>query len=155
YAHTLAPADGAGAAERQNITTFARWASDPAVAARRPLIVLIAPSAQEVSEEGYAGAAGAAAVAVPRPDPGARADLARDLHGRIPEVKWELAPEELAAQTGGLSLVQIEDIVQRARGGAAALSRDAIVGRKIDLLREEYGDVLEILTPRHGLEAVG
>ena len=33
YAHTLAPADGAGATERQNVTTLARWASDPAVAA--------------------------------------------------------------------------------------------------------------------------
>ncbi len=155
YAHTLAPADGAGAAERQNITTFARWASDPAVAARRPLIVLVAPSAAEVSPEVYAGAAGAEVVAAPRPDLEARADFARDLQRRIPEVTWGLGPDELAAQTGGLSLVQIEDIVQRARGGGATLAREAIVERKIDLLREEYGDVLEILSPRHGLEAVG
>ncbi len=155
YAHTLAPADGAGAAERQNVTTLARWASDPAVAARRPLIVLIAPSAQEVSAEVYAGAAGAEVVAVPRPDLEARADFARDLQRRIPEVTWALTPDELAAQTGGLSLVQIEDIVQRARGGGAALSREAIVERKIDLLCQEYGDVLEILSPRHGLDAVG
>jgi len=155
YAHTLAPADGAGAAERQNITTFARWASDPAVAARRPLIVLVAPSAQEVSPEVYAGAAGAEVVAVPRPDVEARADFARDLQRRIPEVKWDLSPDDLAARTGGLSLVQIEDVIQRARGGATALSAEAIVSRKIDLLREEYGDVLEILSPRHGLEGVG
>jgi len=155
YAHTLAPADGAGAAERQNITTLARWASDPAVAARRPLIVLIAPTAQEVSSEVYAGAAGAEVVAVPRPDVDARAEFARDLQRRIPEVTWGLSAEELAAQTGGLSLVQIEDIVQRARGGGSALTREAIVERKIDLLRQEYGDVLEILSPRHGLDAVG
>ena len=155
YAHTLAPADGAGAAERQNITTLARWASDPAVAARRPLIVLIAPTAQEVSSEVYAGAAGAEVVAVPRPDVEARAEFARDLQRRIPEVTWGLTAEELAAQTGGLSLVQIEDIVQRARGGGSALTREAIVERKIDLLRQEYGDVLEILSPRHGLDAVG
>ncbi len=155
YAHTLAPADGAGAAERQNITTLARWASDPAVAARRPLIVLIAPTAQEVSSEVYAGAAGAEVVAVPRPHVDARAEFARDLQRRIPEVTWGLSAEELAAQTGGLSLVQIEDIVQRARGGGSALTREAIVERKIDLLRQEYGDVLEILSPRHGLDAVG
>jgi ATPase family protein associated with various cellular activities (AAA)/AAA+ lid domain-containing protein len=155
YAHTLAPADGAGAAERLSITTLARWASDPAVAARRPLIVLIAPTAQEVSSEVYAGAAGAEVVAVPRPDLEARADFARDLQRLLPDVAWGLTPEELAAQTGGLSLVQIEDIVQRARGAGAALGREAIVERKIDLLRQEYGDVLEILTPRHGLAAVG
>jgi AAA+ superfamily predicted ATPase len=155
YAHTLAPADGAGAAERQNITTLARWASDPAVAARRPLIVLIAPSAQEVSSEVYAGAAGAEVVSVPRPDLEARADFARDLQRRLTDVAWGLEPEDLAAQTGGLSLVQIEDVVQRARGTGATLGREAIVERKIDLLRQEYGDVLEILSPRHGLAAVG
>ena len=155
YAHTLAPADGAGAAERQNVTTLARWASDPAVAARRPLIMLIAPTAQEVSSEVYAGASGAEVVSVPRPDVEARADFARDLQRRIPEVTWGLTAEELAAQTGGLALVQIEDIVQRARGGGSALTRESIVERKIDLLRQEYGDVLEILSPRHGLDAVG
>jgi ATP-dependent 26S proteasome regulatory subunit len=155
YAHTLAPADGAGAAERQNITTLARWASDPAVAARRPLIVLIAPSAQEVSAEVHAGAAGAEVVAVPRPDLDARAEFARDLQRRLPEVTWAVTPDELAAQTGGLSLVQVEDLAQRARGAGSALSRETIVARKIDLLRQEYGDVLEILTPRHGLDAVG
>src|SRR5262249_6449890 len=136
-------------------TTLARWASGPAVAARRPLIVLIAPSAQEVSSEVYAGAAGAEVVAVPRPDLEARSDFARELQRRLPDLSWGLTPEELAAQTGGLSLVQIEDVVQRARGTGAALGRDAIVDRKIDLLRQEYGDVLEILTPRHGLDAVG
>jgi len=155
YAHTLAPADGAGAAERQNITTLARWASDPAVAARRPLILLIAPTAQEVSSEVYAGASGAEVVSVPRPDVEARADFARDLQRRIPEVTWGLSADELAAQTGGLALVQIEDIVQRARGAGSALTRESIVERKIDLLRQEYGDVLEILSPKHGLDAVG
>jgi SpoVK/Ycf46/Vps4 family AAA+-type ATPase len=155
YAHTLAPADGTGAAERHSVTTLARWASDPAVAARRPLIVLIAPTAQDVSSEVYAGAAGAEVVAVPRPDVEARADYARDLQRRIPEVKWGLTADDLAAQTGGLSLVQIEDIVQRARGGGSTLTRESIVERKIDLLRQEYGDVLEILSPRHGLDAVG
>ena len=155
YAHTLAPSDGAGATERQNVTTLARWASDPAVAARRPLILLIAPTAQEVSSEVYAGAAGAEVVSVPRPDVEARADFARDLQRRIPEVTWGLSADELAAQTGGLSLVQIEDIVQRAKGGRSALTRESIVERKIDLLRQEYGDVLEILGPRHGLDAVG
>jgi AAA+ superfamily predicted ATPase len=155
YAHTLAPADGAGAAERQNVTTLARWASDPAVAARRPLILLIAPTAQEVSSEVYAGASGAEVVSVPRPDVEARADFARDLQRRIPEVTWGLTADELAAQTGGLALVQIEDVVQRARGAGSALTRESIVERKIDLLRQEYGDVLEILSPRHGLDAVG
>lgn len=153
YVHALCPSGPTSSVERQNITTLARWASDPEVAARRPLVVAIAPSAGEVSDEIYAGAAGAEVVTIPRPDLEAREQFALDLKRRYPTAKWGPTPHELAAETGGLSLVQIEDILQRAQGGA--LSRESIVERKIELLRQEYGDVLEILQPRHGLSAVG
>ena len=155
YAHALAPAGSNGSAERQNITTLARWASDAKVAARRPLIVLIAPTASEVSEEVYSGAAGAEVVAVPRPDLEARVDFARHLREQAGGMAWELTPEQLAVETGGLSLVQIEDIVQRARGAGGGLTRAAVNERKNELLREEYSDVLEILNPRADLSAVG
>jgi AAA+ superfamily predicted ATPase len=155
YAHALAPSGPAGGAERQTITTLARWASDARVAARRPLILLVAPTASEVSEEVYAGASGAEVVAVPRPDEPARAAFARYLREHAGAMTWELAPEQLAAETGGLSLVQIEDIVQRARGAGAPLARAAVTERKIELLRQEYSDVLEIMNPRADLSAVG
>jgi AAA+ superfamily predicted ATPase len=155
YAHALAPSGPSSPAERQTITTLARWASDPAVAARRPLVLLIAPSAGEVSEEVYSGASGAEVVVVPRPDLAARVEFARDLRERFPDAGWEMTPEELAAQTGGLALVQMEDILQRTRGARLPLARGSIVERKIDLLRQEYGDVLEILEPRFDLSAVG
>ncbi len=155
YAHALAPAGASAGVERQAITSLARWASDPRVAARRPLIALIAPSAGEVSDEVYAGASGAETVAVPRPDLDARASFAQDLKARRPGLRWEMEPAQLAAETGGLALVQIEDIVQRAEAAAQPINRAAVVSRKTDLLRQEYGDVLEILDPRYDLSAVG
>jgi len=155
YAHSLLPSGPSSAAERQNITTLARWATDPKVAALRPLVLLVAPSAGEVSDEIYAGASGAEVVAVPRPDLAARTDFARKLRDDFADVSWELTPEEFAAQTGGLGLVQMEDVLQRARGGREALARSSIVGRKTELLRQEYGEVLEILEPRFDLSAVG
>jgi AAA+ superfamily predicted ATPase len=155
YAHSLAPAGATGTAERQNVTTLARWSSDPRVATRRPLVVLIAPSPQDISDEVYAGTSGAEVAEVPRPDLDARAQFARHLRAQTSEMAWEISPEELAAETGGLSLVQIEDMVQRSSGAGAPLGRSAIVLGKVDLLREEYGDVLEILQPKHDLSAVG
>ncbi len=155
YAHALAPAGASGGVERQAVTTLSRWASAPAIAARRPLIALIAPAAGDVSDEIHAGASGAEVVLVPRPDLGGRAIFARDLQSRRPALRWQMTPEQLAAETGGLSLVQIEDIVQRAEGAGKPLDRAAIVARKTDLLRQEYGDVLEILEPRYDLSAVG
>jgi AAA+ superfamily predicted ATPase len=154
YSHTLAPSGPTSGVERQNVTTLARWASDPAVSARRPLIVLIAPALGDVSEEIYAGAAGAEVVAVPRPDLELRAAYAADLKRERPAAAWEMGTEELARETGGLGLVQIQDIVQRV-GPDGKLTRASIVERKIDLLRQEYGDVLEILQTRYDLSAVG
>jgi AAA+ superfamily predicted ATPase len=155
YAHALAPSGPGGGVERQNATTLARWASDPRVAARRPLVLLIAPAAGDVSEEVYAGASGAEVVEVPRPDLDARTAFLRRLRQAEAALVWELTPEQVANETGGLALVQIEDVVQRARGARAPLTRASIVERKIELLRQEYGDVLEILQPRHDLSAVG
>jgi ATP-dependent 26S proteasome regulatory subunit len=154
FAHALAPADAAGS-DRTNVTTLARWASDPQIAARRPLVFLITPMADQVAREVYEGAHAAEVVPIPHPDLAARAEFARHLKERSTGVDWTLAPGQLAAETGGLSLVQLEDIVQRARGDSGTLDRDAVVSRKMDLLRQEYGDVLEILQPRHDLSAVG
>jgi ATP-dependent 26S proteasome regulatory subunit len=154
YAHTLAPSGPTSQAERQAITTLSRWATDPKVAQARPFIVLITPTLGEVSEEVYAGAAGAEVVAVPRPDLEARRGFVEHLR-ETRAGSWALSPAQLASETGGLALVQIEDMVQRAGAAGEALTQESIVARKIDLLRQEYGEVLEILEPKHDLSAVG
>jgi transitional endoplasmic reticulum ATPase len=155
FAHTIAPSGPASTVERQSVTTLARWASDPVVARRRPLVLLVAPAVGEVSAEVYAGSSGAEVVAVPRPDLEARSEFALHLRDRFPGLSWRIAPQTLAAETGGLGLVQIEDILERTASAGKPLERDAIVDRKIELLRQEYADVLEILTPVHDLSAVG
>jgi SpoVK/Ycf46/Vps4 family AAA+-type ATPase len=155
YAHALAPSGPSSSVERTAITTLARWAAEPKIAARRPLVFLLAPAAGDVSGEIFASAQAAEIVEVGKPEIETRADFARVLRGRFPEVTFGLTPEELAAETGGLSLVQMEDILQRARGSRAPLVRDQVVERKIDLLKQEYSDVLEILNPRYDLSAVG
>ncbi|HVQ31667.1 MAG TPA: ATP-binding protein [Vicinamibacteria bacterium] len=155
YAHALAPAGPASSTERAAITTLSRWATEARIAERRPFIVLMAPAAGDVSDEVFAGGSAAEVVEVPKPDPEARADFARVLQERFPEVRWEMSPERLAAETGGLSLAQMEDILQRTQGARAALGPEQVVGRKIDLLKQEYGEVLEILSPRYDLSAVG
>jgi SpoVK/Ycf46/Vps4 family AAA+-type ATPase len=66
-----------------------------------------------------------------------------------------MSPEDFARETGGLGLVQMEDILQRTRGAGDTLARASIVGRKTELLRQEYQDVLDILEPRYDLSAVG
>jgi hypothetical protein len=155
YAHALVPSGPSGSQERQAVTMLARWASDPKLAERRPLVLLIAPSAGEVSEEIFAGASGAEVVAVPRPDLELRSEFSRHLREVTSDVTFVLTPEELGVQTGGLGLSQIEDVVERARAAGEPIDLGKVGQRKLELLRQEYSDVLEILEPRHGLAAVG
>ena len=152
YAHALAPSGPTSSTERAAITTLARWATEAQVADRRPFIILIAPAAGDVSDEVFAGGS---AAEVPKPELESRADFALVLQGRFPEVRWDLSPDRFAAETGGLSLAQMEDILQRTQGARVSLGPEQVVGRKIDLLKQEYGDVLEILNPRYDLSAVG
>ena len=154
YAHALVPSGPSSAAERQAVTTLARWASDPSLATRRPLVFLLTPSSGEIADEVYSGSSGAEVVAVPRPDLAVRTQYLEWLE--ISSIgRASLSTGDLAREMGGLALVQIEDIVQRARGSGASLERSLVVTRKIELLQQEYGDVLEIIEPRFGLEAVG
>ena len=92
YAHALAPSGPASSTERAAITTLSRWATEAKIAERRPFIVLIAPAAGDVSDEVFAGGSAAEVVEVPKPDPEARADFARVLQERFPEVRWETLP---------------------------------------------------------------
>ena len=155
YAHVLAPPEGGGG-ERQNVTTLSRWATDPAVAARRPLIVLLAPAAGDVSAEIHAGASGAEVVDVPRPALEDRVAFAEELRERWPEVAWELTPAELGGGDGrALARAGRGHGPARPRRRARRSPAASILERKIDLLRQEYGDVLEILQPRNDLSAVG
>ena len=82
YAHTLVPSGPGSAAERQSITTLARWASDPRVAARRPLVILIAPSVGRGLGRGLRGRVGGRGrgrpPAGPRGPHGVRGPPARD-----------------------------------------------------------------------------
>src|SRR3989441_916365 len=72
---------------------------------------------------------------------------------RIPWLR-RARPAPPSGRTSPRSLVGPR-ILGWSRGAGTALGRAAIVQRKVDLLREEYGDVLEILQPKHDLSAVG
>ncbi len=58
--------------------------------------------------------------------------------------RYEGTLEEMANMTAGLTLVGIEDIYLQGEY-QGELRRDFIIDRKNDLIRKEYGDVLEIL----------
>jgi len=151
-AHHVAPPNPTPP-ERANIALLAGWA-DAEVASLRPLVALLTSGLSGLASE-VLGAARVETVAVPRPDLGEREEFARRLAELHPDPAWELTPEEFARATGGLTLLQCESVVKRARGRREPLTLDDVSRRKLELLRRDYGDVLEIVEPRGDLSAVG
>lgn len=56
----------------------------------------------------------------------------------------EIGSKELARITAGLTLMSIEDVVLKAKM-EGKMKREQVIERKTELIRKEYGDVLEIM----------
>jgi len=72
----------------------------------------------------------------------------------VPELKLAMTPEELARMTSVLSLVHIEDIFLRAMHESRVVDRELVKDRRDAIVAQEFGDVLEMMEPRFGLEMV-
>ena len=72
----------------------------------------------------------------------------------IPELKLVMTVEILARMTAGLSLIHVEDIFLRALHEGRPVDRDLVKDRKDEIVRQEFGDVLEIMDPEHGMDMI-
>jgi len=66
----------------------------------------------------------------------------------------DLTPRQMAAMTGALNLLQIEDVLMRGMG-AGTLTPNLVTERKQSIIRQEFADVLDVRDPRWNLSAVG
>jgi SpoVK/Ycf46/Vps4 family AAA+-type ATPase len=66
-----------------------------------------------------------------------------------------MAPEQLAHATAGLSRVQIQGLWRAARARGVPLTFEEVRRRKRDLLKQELADLIDLVEPEFGLEAIG
>jgi len=78
------------------------------------------------------------------PSQGERLEMIQYLKGTSSKtIKWEVKQENLAQLTAGLSRLHIEDLYLMSEE-QGVLSRDLIMRRKEELIKKEYGEVIEI-----------
>ena len=92
------------------------------------------------------------AIPVPLPDEETRRQFVGYLARQHPGLRAD--PAAVARQTGALTLLGVEDIALRALGAGGEVTADLVAERKEALVRQEYGDVLRIVDPRHTLDRV-
>ncbi len=158
YAETIAPAGFGGTVsseDRVNVTTLRRWAQDKEIRERENLIILLTANIAEIADSLRAGTSGVEAILIPKPTEEERQRYIEFLQGKRAEFKSEIPSEQFAKITAGLSFKQIEEICLRAEEEGSPINISFVKERKKQILDQEYGELLEIMEPVHGLETIG
>lgn len=146
---TMSPED------RTALATISRWGHDPDIVKSGNPVILITGNLTALHSELRAAGNRYEAIQMPLPDTDARrVFLKRYLSERTIKLAKGLNTDKVANATAGLSLLHVEDILLRAEA-TGKLSQNLIWERKEDIIRSEFGDVLEIIEPRFGFADVG
>lgn len=132
-----------------------RAGSDSQINGRRNLVILLAPSLEEVHPDLRLADSSIRAIEVTVPDQEQRA---RYIQRMLPARRVTLdglTPYELASATAGLNRRHIEDIAMRASAAGGLLTQEMVKARKNELIRAEYAEVLTVLETDITLDQVG
>ncbi|OFX29282.1 MAG: hypothetical protein A2Z07_11525 [Armatimonadetes bacterium RBG_16_67_12] len=156
HTEKIAPAgEAAGLSldDRRNVAMLQRWGFDPAFLARNNFVILVSEHQSAVHPDLWRGNPQLDSVRIPFPDEPERLRFLSAALARAP-MEAEMTPQRLAGLTAGLSLVKIEGLLKQARRGDARLTFDEVARRKNELIDDEYGGLIKVVEPRHGLDAV-
>lgn len=143
--------------DRTTLAILSRWGRDPELSAAGNPVFLIANNVASLHASLRAASNRYESILVPLPDTAARRQFITAFLARRPVVLDDddgLDHETVANATAGLSLLHVEDILLRAEA-TGLLNRALIWERKQDIIRSEFGDVLEIIEPRWGFRDIG
>lgn len=155
FAESVFPNNTYSQDEKANIIMLLRWAGERTIGQRKPVIFLITSNIKDLSYQILSASQGIEQVQVPKPEVNDRKLYIEYMIAHNPALKLELSSDEFAHHTQGLSLNQIEDIILRSLSDGTAINVDSVMERKVEILEQEYGQVLEIIRPRYGLDSVG
>lgn len=166
HAETLFPAvDFAQMSDpdRRALVTLLYWAKDANIASYGSPIILLATNLTDLHPALRTPTSRVEAVTVPYPLLQERQEYLEHLLDEYSELKLDEGMDirGLSNGTAGLNKILIEDIILRALSEPAAaqeprrLTHALVKERKEDIICSEFGDVLEIVEPAFGFEAIG
>ncbi len=155
YAETVAPAadfGGMSEEDRTNLVTLLRWAAEPPLPPTVLTVILVTANLADLHPR-LRQTSRVEAIAIPLPDHATRRDYIEAL---LRENGFELAltADQLAQATGGLSLLHLEHLCRSAKAQARPLLLDEVKARKKAVLKQELHDMIELVEPEFGLDAI-
>jgi len=157
FAETIVPAADVATMspeDRTILVTLSRWGNDPEIAATGNPVFLLTENLTGLHPAIRAASSKFEAVEVPLPDLDARLAFIEHYAAAKPDAfTWGLSKAELARATAGLSLIHLEDVFLRAEQ-EGELTWNLVKDRKADIIKSEF-DVIEVMEPRVGFDAIG
>lgn len=142
--------------DRSALATLRRWAVGSEFIGAGQVIMLITQTASDLHPSLRSTSSMIEEVEVPYPDLSERlAFIENRLEDAGLSLDEGMTPDSFASLTGGLSRVLVDDICLRASLYGRPVSLPLIRERKEQIIRQEYGELIEILEPRHGFAQVG
>jgi ATP-dependent 26S proteasome regulatory subunit len=142
--------------DRLALARLRRWASGQDMVRAQQVILLVCPLAGDLHAQLRTQSAGIEMVEIPYPDVQQRDTFCQQA---IDENRITLADgldaATVAQLTGGLTRVLIDDIFLRAALEGVPVDAQLIRERKEHIIRREFGELIEILEPRSGLDSIG
>jgi SpoVK/Ycf46/Vps4 family AAA+-type ATPase len=142
--------------DKINSETILRWAKDYRMREAGALIFLIVNQLSDLDRCLREGHTEIVSIRIPKPDDEGRISrwgYLRRIAGA--ELDADLDQEVLGRITNGLSLKQLDELhaLSKVRGETITLAK--IRHKKQELLQEEFGGLLKVVRPDHGLEYFG
>lgn len=134
------------------IGMLAEAGRDKTLASAGNMMIFLTPSTMEIHSDIRQDSTGIKWTEIQLPDYTRRL---RFIQNRCEFKDWNMAvkPEQFAAQTAGLSLVQIEDIGLQAKGNP--ITGEYVEQHKADIIRNESDGTLQIRKPEGGFDMLG
>lgn len=143
-------------ADRQALATVTRWGRDNELMRLGNPVFILTSSLAGIHNELRAASNRFESIEVPLPNQKDRLDFITRYTSQNSGIEFAdgLTPEIVANATAGLSLMGVEDILLRAvREGQ--LTQVLVWERKQDIIRSEFGDVLEVINPTFTFNEIG
>lgn len=156
FAESICPANDVASMtgdDRTVLVTLQRWAREPAFVDVGPPVFLLTENLTDIHPALRGASARIEAVQIPMPGLEERKEYIAALV-KSQGVACE-SVDRVAALTAGLKRVHIEDIVLRARLENRPVDAALVKTRKDEIVRLEFAEVLEIVDPDYGFEAIG
>lgn len=158
YCETLLPDQPLHQMNEQKMGTLVKvqqWTKDPRLADSNNIIILTTENLSMVHKR-FVSSSQVALIEIPFPSMETRTEFVQHVwHQDVDQFADGIGLEQFSQVCAGLTLLQIQSIIRRARQASEQIDFRLVNERKKDILEQECQGLVEFLAPKHNFSHVG